>query len=493
MGRTEKSQGLAPPAIRKDIRAKYARQIINKTIPAFLASQTRARKGSESSELIVDPVANAHAPRRPEPENGEDEAYIKRKGQGRRKVKTERGAETVNHGKVDVGSSKSRGKGRRRQDSVDYELGNLDITDTDTASTRTERKIRIITADTLTAAHILAYPAKYDIVEPKPPKKSPNVCILNMASPLRPGGGVLTGATSQEEFLCARTTLLPSLKEPFYRLPELGGIWSPDVLVFRNSLSLGDTQGELAPADRYWLDVISAGMLRFPELEGKEGEVKMLSKSDRAMVEHKMRAVMRIAASKGVKKIVLGAWGCGAYGNPVSDIARAWKKVLDGTSSATSKKRTSSANAAETWPTIETIVFAIMNRKMAIEFARAFDTKIEVEHAPSDAAEHEDDDDDEDVIAQELRAKIAEMESQLSQVWNPDLKSRMGIILAGLNAQLLEREGQAHTPDTGSISGEGVKLSEVEFMPTPPHGYEDVERILAGEGSSGEGSESGLE
>jgi len=38
-----------------------------------------------------------------------------------------------------------------------------------------------------------------------------------MASPLRPGGGVLTGATSQEEFLCARTTLYPSLREKFYR------------------------------------------------------------------------------------------------------------------------------------------------------------------------------------------------------------------------------------------------------------------------------------
>ena len=87
-----------------------------------------------------------------------------------------------------------------------------------------------------------------------------------MASPLRPGGGVLTGATSQEEFLCARTTLLPSLRESFYRLPEIGAVFTHDVLVFRGSGSLADAGQELGPGERFWVDVVSAGMLRFPEL-----------------------------------------------------------------------------------------------------------------------------------------------------------------------------------------------------------------------------------
>lgn len=81
-------------------------------------------------------------------------------------------------------------------------------------------------ADTLAAARgLLSSPAN----------NTQKVSVLNMASPLSPGGGFLNGATSQEESLCMHTTLLPSLRDEFYRLPELGCVYTPDVLVFRDS------------------------------------------------------------------------------------------------------------------------------------------------------------------------------------------------------------------------------------------------------------------
>lgn len=453
MGRTEKSQGLAPPAIRKDIRAKQARHIINKVVPAIIASNVRARRGADGSELIVDPCAASSNSTQKTEVSGEDLAYVKRKGQGRRKVKD---GQDVDDDEFPVPKGKTKKSGRRRNGSIDEELSALTLDAKTVASSPAlqskDRTVKIITTDSLTAARLLAS------AQPKQSKKSANVCVLNMASPLRPGGGVLAGATSQEEHLCARTTLLPSLKEDYYRLPEYGGIFSPDVLVFRSPGPLGDNAGELGPTERYWIDVVSAGMLRFPDLEGGEDEVKRLGRKDREIAERKMRAVLRIAAAKGAKKVALGAWGCGAYGNPVEDIAEVWSRVLSGALVGSARK--GKVASSELWPDLEDIVFAIPNYRMANEFARAFGRGVQVENGPDrvgDSGEEEEEEDDK--AARELRSKIEEMESQISKVWNAELKLRLGAVLDGLKAQLKETEGGEESSEEDEVDGDSVDSS----------------------------------
>ncbi|KAF2126477.1 hypothetical protein P153DRAFT_369188 [Dothidotthia symphoricarpi CBS 119687] len=442
MGRTEKSQGLAPPAVRKVVRAKQARQIINTQVVKILASNARAKRGAEGSILIADPGPVIFGASEKETEDGE--TYVKRKGQGRRKVRdTEPMLGNQDHGKRNT---------KKRNDSLDDHIPDLTSAAAVSDSPKRELKIRIIATDTLTAAHMLALPSQYGEPDIKPTKKSPNVCVLNHASPLRPGGGVFSGATSQEEFLCSRTTLYPSLKESFYRLPEIGGIYTHDVLVFRNSLGLGCKEGELGHHHSYWIDVVSAGMLRFPELEGEEDEVKRFSKKDMELVEAKMRGVLRIATSKGAKRLVLGAWGCGAYGNPVADIARSWKKVING--GKPTGKRSRITKDIESWPDLEAVNFAIPNRKMATEFASAFDNSLEVEVGPHEADEDEEEE-EQDAVASELRDKIQEIESQLSSVWNPALKHRLSAMLDGLKTQLGERVGEVEVDDTDEEQQEG--------------------------------------
>jgi len=423
MGRAEKSQGLAPPAVRKDTRAKQARHIINKVVPSILASNVRARKGAEESNLIVDPepVTTMSATRTTD-EGSNEPRYVKRKGQGRRKVKDVLGGE-VSSVRID------RREAQTKTDPPFPQTIQLDIS-------VPKRRIRILTTDTLSVVRILTRSSVS-------PRKQPNVCILNMASPLRPGGGVLTGATSQEEYLCSHTTLLPSLKESFYRLPELGGIFTRDVLVFRNHLPLCDSRGELGAAERFWVDVISAGMLRFPDLEGRDEEEMRLGRSDRKVVEEKMRAVLRIACARGVKRIVLGAWGCGAYGNPIRDIAEAWKAVIEGGGDGENKRRKGS-QTLESWGDIQEFVFAISNKRMAKDFARAYGDTIQVEIVSSRSSDGNSDDNEEEeteIEAKELRAKIEELEGQVDHVWNSDLRQRMATILDGLRAQLQEHEG----------------------------------------------------
>jgi len=263
----------------RDHRAKNARTTINKEIPVILSSDTRARRGVQTSTLLVNPPPLL----KPSPPNA----------------------------------------------SIVY-------------------NIRILQTDTISAArelHLSAPNAK--------------IAILNMASPLRPGGGVLTGATSQEEFLCTRTTLLPSLKDEFYRLPELGAVWTSDCLVFR------DADGNhLSKADRFYVDVVTASMLRFPELRGeKDGPMSTwANEQDLELVLEKMRVVMRAIASNGIQRVVLGAWGCGAYGNPVREIARAWGIVLLG----------NRKGRKEEWKGVEQIVFAITDGHMRDVFSNVF-------------------------------------------------------------------------------------------------------------------------
>ncbi|KAL6709224.1 hypothetical protein ACN47E_002040 [Coniothyrium glycines] len=441
MGRVEKSKCLAPPAVRKDVRAKQARYIINKVVPAVLASNPRARRGSENSRLYVDPLAykiGYKMDKEGQIQHCRDVAFMKRKGQGRRKAR-------VLNEENDEHRFRPFREGHQVDARTQARTTSLDetVTDTDPASQRSpiqQRRIRIMITDSLTASHMLSFPNRYRAAGKAPiqsSKKQPNVCVLNMASPLRPGGGVLSGATSQEEFLCARTTLLPSLREHFYRLPELGGIYTNDVLVLRNASPLGDNKGELVAGERWWIDVISAGMLRFPELVNGSNGVETLNKKDRGMVEAKMRAVLHLVASKGAKKLVLGAWGCGAYGNPLVDVAQAWRKVLDNELSDEASRPNLSSCSAGTWSGIEDVIFSINDRKMAHDFANAFGGEIQVEAGPVNTEDDDDGDEDTaDCFEEELRSKILELETQLSSVWNYELRKMMESILSHLQAQL---------------------------------------------------------
>ncbi|KAF2087820.1 hypothetical protein K490DRAFT_73328 [Saccharata proteae CBS 121410] len=362
MGRTEPTIVVQPQAFRRDVRSKQAKATVNKLIPALLPSHPRTRRGIETAELIVNPS----------PATNEPAAFVPSPPQ------------------------KSNGATQQLQ----------------------PLQIRLQVADTLdVASHLL------QATNSSHKQKKPRVAVLNMASPLRPGGGFFDGATSQEERLCMRTTLYPSLHDSFYRLPEVGAVYTSDVLVFRDSST---EFKELPKKDRFFVDVITAGMLRFPDTEGEEGEPKRYaSNKDRDLVSRKMRAVMRIAQAKGVDKVVLGAWGCGAYGNPVGEVARIWKRVLCGVDTKKGKVGKKSSGSVEAWDGLE-VVFAIKERRMAEDFAEAFGAGLVFDDDPADG-EGSIDGECSDHGVEETETKIKEMESQMAHVRNPDLKARLNL------------------------------------------------------------------
>ena len=361
MGRQEPSKGLAPSAVRREQRAKQAKQTLSKTIPALLASDARARKGADSAELIVDPLSTT--------------PKVSKKASAKSKASRESKDAPED---VDIDGYAPAGvlldKAKKQGPQVTVEM-----------------------TDTLSAAHRLQQAA---------PKSKRNIAILNMASPLRPGGGVRQGASSQEEHLCSRTTLLLSLREEWYRLPDVGGIWSPDVLVFRVC------DRDLGKTARFYVDVVSAGMMRFPEVQNGA----YATDADREMCQRQVKGVVEILRQKGCERVVLGAWGCGAYANPIAEVARAFRRALKGSE-------------------LKEVVFAITDEAMASAFATALGDGVEIMRNDSPDAGGADVDLRDLWRKNELKAKIAELEAQIEQTKFQSVKDRLASVLQSLKAQ----------------------------------------------------------
>ena len=157
---------------------------------------------------------------------------------------------------------------------------------------------------------------------------SDKVLALNFANATTPGGGYLRGASAQEEDICRRTTLYSSLSSPAAspvysynkQLDSPFGsdyiLLSPEVTAFR------DGSMQLSAPTKLFAVITSAA----PNLYGRACE-EGRSAIDEAM-RHKMRCLFATANDSGYDTLILGAWGCGAFGHRAADVARLFKEVL---------------------------------------------------------------------------------------------------------------------------------------------------------------------
>lgn len=157
------------------------------------------------------------------------------------------------------------------------------------------------------------------------------VCVLNFASSINPGGGVVNGSSAQEESLCRCSTLYPCLNsdaawEGFY-LPHRADknplhsndcIYTPDVIVFKEDSDYPQS----LPEDKWTrADIITCAAPNLRALREMGGEL-----SDEALFalhEGRMRRILHIAALGGNDVLILGAFGCGAFGNDPEIVAPA--------------------------------------------------------------------------------------------------------------------------------------------------------------------------
>ncbi|KND42802.1 MULTISPECIES: TIGR02452 family protein [Streptomyces] len=154
------------------------------------------------------------------------------------------------------------------------------------------------------------------------------VAVLNFSSARNPGGGYLNGAQAQEEALCRASALYACVREapafyahhrahrdPFYTDRV---IHSPAVPVFRDDrgtlLDAPYTTGFLTSAAPNASVVLRTAPERAAELP-------------RALATRAER-VLETAAAHGYRRLVLGAWGCGVFGNDPAQVAGAFRALL---------------------------------------------------------------------------------------------------------------------------------------------------------------------
>ncbi|KJJ29844.1 hypothetical protein AFLA70_10g006250 [Aspergillus flavus AF70] len=161
------------------------------------------------------------------------------------------------------------------------------------------------------------------------PTDTKSVCVLNLASDKSAGGGWLRGALAQEEELCYRSSLSFTLKLRYYPLRNHDAIYSPTVIVFRENFTDGHRLMDLQrPESLPIVSVVSMAALRRPDVDRSTQPPRYKHIADRALTKDKMRVILRVAAYNKHRKLVLGAFGCGAFDNPKEEVANCWAEVL---------------------------------------------------------------------------------------------------------------------------------------------------------------------
>lgn len=153
------------------------------------------------------------------------------------------------------------------------------------------------------------------------------ICVLNMASAKRPGGGVKKGEPTQEECLFRCTNLSNSITDTYYPLNDYEFIYTKNAVVFKDAKYkyMGPIQIDVItmPAinlnknsyfdktNNIWIDGIVEKPIDYDKL-----------------LKKKMRGMFAEAIKNKVETLILGAWGCGVFKNHPTDVAYTFKEVL---------------------------------------------------------------------------------------------------------------------------------------------------------------------
>lgn len=159
-------------------------------------------------------------------------------------------------------------------------------------------------------------------------KKANNILVLNFANPVNPGGGVRCGARAQEEDLCRKSSLLFSLEsthaQRYYRYNKsLHTYMGSDAIILTPNVEIvKDVNGELLEESIVVSVMTCAAPMITQGMEGLDDE------QYKELFYNRICGMLKCAAYWGYQVLVLGAFGCGAFGNDAKLVSNLFYKAL---------------------------------------------------------------------------------------------------------------------------------------------------------------------
>lgn len=160
-----------------------------------------------------------------------------------------------------------------------------------------------------------------------------DVLVLNFASPVHPGGGVKKGARAQEEDLCRMSSLYVSLSSEkasaFYKHNRMSDetkgtgamIFSDYVEIFKD-----ETYNYLSAPVQVSVVTSAAPVYR----AGNIANPFLYEQKHYQTVYQRILSMLVCCANFGYRNLVLGAWGCGVFGNDAKKMAQLFDRALNG-------------------------------------------------------------------------------------------------------------------------------------------------------------------
>jgi len=175
--------------------------------------------------------------------------------------------------------------------------------------------------------------------------ENPNskIAVMNFANAFHPGGGVVDGASAQEECLCRTSTLYPvlnsgTMRDTYYLYHHNNKDFkASDSLIYVEGVVICKTDEDIPVrmAKENWVtvDVITVAA---PDLRYAGNKYVKLFGNGSGMSDEDLfkchlkraRHILTCAAAKGAEALVLGAFGCGAFQNNPEIVAKAYRQAL---------------------------------------------------------------------------------------------------------------------------------------------------------------------